>query len=152
MSISQSTLPANNQFAFTGISKKLDKVITDLSIIQLLENCELLMIKKSLQDPDNAVIKISLSISPEFKNLKGLFNGLISLGQPKEVNLTYQKDRDYYELKYIQSGQAATSNYLVKLIGMIEAELRFKTVLKSIIENQKAFDASQQLLRKEIFN
>jgi len=150
---SYSSVPANNQFAFTGISKKLAKETPHLSIRQQLENCEFFKIENDILTgvQDSHPIKISLSITPAFKNLQGLFNGLISLGQAREVKLSYLKSPDTYELTYNISDQTAVSVYLGKLIGMIKAELRFKSVLRTIIDNQKAFDASQQLLKKEIF-
>jgi hypothetical protein len=90
-------------------------------------------------------------LSSEFESLKGLFNGLISIGQPNGVILEFQKELNTYSLKFYTANETFVSCYFSKITKLISEEVRFKKILKKVIENQKSFEAEGKLLRNEIF-
>ncbi|KEO72503.1 hypothetical protein [Anditalea andensis] len=155
----QSIPSAQDNFAFQSISKNSDLSIGSLSVLEIMDSCEFIDLRTTKTfdfvghpEAGKQYTVIGFSLSGKAAALKGLFNGIISLGNPKEVGLTYQADLDTYVFKYYQKDQHIAIGYLQKIIKMIESEIRFKAVLKKVIENIKAFDFSQQFLRNEIFN
>lgn len=94
---------------------------------------------------------IYFELSEEFQAIKGLFNGLISLGHKDAVILEFEKDLSRYSLKYYVADEENVNRYLHKIFNFVSDEIRFKRILKQSIENQKAFAKEEQLLIKELF-
>jgi len=158
MSILHTSSPSiQDQFAFQSISKKSDKSIPGSTVLEIMENCDLIELNETRAFdfagyPESAknYKVLEFNLAGNAIPLKGLFNGMISLGNPKEAMLTHQKDLGNYVLKYYDSDEKVALAYFVKIINIIEDEIRFKTILRKVIDNLKAFDSSQQLLKNEL--
>lgn len=94
---------------------------------------------------------INFRLIEDFEGLKGLFNGLISLGQPKGVLVDFEKDRMLYSIKYYRSDENTVNAYLNRIFGFLTEEIRFKRILRKLIENQEAFAKEEALLKGELF-
>lgn len=80
-----------------------------------------------------------------------MVNGLISIGQPDGVILEFEKENAIYSLKFYDANVLKVSNYLHKIFRMVSEEIRFKSILKKIIQNQQVFEKEEQLLKAELF-
>ncbi|WP_373522906.1 hypothetical protein [Aquiflexum sp.] len=145
-------------FAFQKITKKEGAYTKDLNPLEIIESCEMVNVLEtaSFDFPNFPEAKksfhvIYFELSEEFQAVKGLFNGLISLGHKDAVILDFEKDLSRYSLKFYVSQEAEVNNYLNKIFRFVSDEIRFKKILKKSIANQKAFAKEEQLLRKELF-
>jgi len=159
MSIHNSSPSVQDQFAFQSISKKSKKSYTNSTVLDIMESCGMVDIKEVREvdfahHPDtNKNFKVlEFNLAGNAASLKGLFNGMICLGNPKEVSLNFQKDLDSYVFKYYESDEKVAVKYFEKIVNIIEDEIRFKSILRKVIDNLKAFDTSQQLLRNELYH
>ncbi|HSJ66393.1 MAG TPA: hypothetical protein VK921_01905 [Anditalea sp.] len=144
-------------FAFQSISKNSENSIISTSVLEIMESCDMVDLIKTntldfsgFSESGKKYNVMEFSLEGNAINLRGLFNGIICLGNPKEVSLTYQKDLNTYILKYYETDEGVAVKYFSKIINIIESEIRFKAILRKVIDNLKAFDSSQQLLKKEL--
>jgi len=158
LNYSPKTSEVKNQYLFQSVSKNSGNNNSPSPILELVENWEIVKLQKQrtvdiagLPASNKKYQAIYFALSDDYTHIKGLFNGLISLGQPKGVKLEIQRELNQYVLKFYHTDENIATAYFEKLVKMADGELRFKSVLKRLLENQKAFDASQQLLKKEIF-
>lgn len=149
---------ANDSFAFQKITKKEGANTKGLSPLEIMISCEMVNVLEtaSFDFPNFPEAKKSFQViyfelSEEFQAVKGLFNGLISLGHKDAVILDFEKDLSRYSLKFYVSQEAEVTNYLNKIFRFVSDEIRFKKILKKSIENQKAFAKEEQLLKMELF-
>jgi hypothetical protein len=149
---------ANETFAFQKITKKEGANTKVLNPLVIMNSCEMVNVLEtaSFDFPNFPEAKKSFQViyfelSEEFQAVKGLFNGLISLGRKDTVMLDFEKDLSRYSLKFYVSQETEVINYLNKIFKFISDEIRFKRILKKSIANQKAFAKEEQLLRMELF-
>jgi hypothetical protein len=149
---------ANEIFAFQKITKKEGANTKGLSPLEIMNSCEMVNVLEtaSFDFPNFPEAKKSFQViyfelSEEFQAVKGLFNGLISLGHKDAVILDFEKDLSRYSLKFYVSQEADVNNYLNKIFKFVSDEIRFKKILKKSIENQKAFAKEEHLLKMELF-
>jgi hypothetical protein len=148
----------NEVFAFQKILKKEVNGTPSLSPLQILESCEMVEVMETafFDFPNFPEAKkkfhvIYFQLAPQYSFLKGLFNGLISIGQPKGVLLEIEKEKETYSLKFYESEKLNVNNYLNKIFRIVLEEIRFKRILKKIIQNQEIFAKEEQLLKSELF-
>ncbi|WP_373493020.1 hypothetical protein [Aquiflexum sp.] len=151
-------IAANESFAFQKITKKEGANTKGLNPLEIMESCGMVNVLEtaSFNFPNFPEAKKSFQViyfelSEEFQAVKGLFNGLISLGQEEGVILESEKELSRYSLKYYVSDEMAVNSYLTKIFRFVSDEIRFKQILKKSIANQKAFAKEEQLLRMELF-
>jgi hypothetical protein len=156
--ISTQQAPVQESFTFQSVSKRSEILTPAVSVTEMIMGCDMVELtgQGSFNFPNYPEANKNFQVlyfrlSADFENIKGLFNGLISIGQPKGVILEFQKDLNTYSLKFYSSNELAASAYFSKITKVISEEIRFKKILQKIIENQKAFEAEGQLLRNEIF-
>jgi len=153
----KSSPSVQDQYAFQSISKKSEKSFSSNTVLEIMESCDMVVLNDKRaadfagyhESAKNYTV-LEFNLSGNAVPLKGLFNGIISLGNPKEVSLTHQKELGSYILKFYDKDEKTAVAYFSKIISIIEDEIRFKTILHKVIENLKAFDTSQQLLKKEL--
>jgi hypothetical protein len=156
--ISTQQAPVQESFTFQSVSKRSDIFSPVVSVAEMIMASDMVELTgqgsfnfPNFPETNKSFHVLYFKLTSEFESLKGLFNGLISIGQPNGVILEFQKDLNTYTLKFYTSNEPAVSAYFSKITKVISEEIRFKKILKKIIENQKAFEAEGQLLRNEIF-
>jgi hypothetical protein len=157
--ISTQQAQVQESFTFQSVSKKSEIITPSVSVTEIIMACEIVELTgKGFFDFPNypganksfQVMYFKLAL--DFESMQGLFNGLISIGQPNGVILEYQKDLNTYSLKFYTANESAVGQYFAKITRVISEEVRFKKILRKTIENQKSFEAEGQLLRNELFS
>jgi len=156
--ISTQQAPIQESFNFQSVSKRSENLTNQLNVTEMIMACDMVELtgQGSFNFPNYPEANknfqvLYFKLSSDFESLKGLFNGLISIGQPQGVILEFEKELNTYTLKFYSSNEPVVSGYFSKITKVISEEIRFKKILKKIIENQKSFEAEGQLLRNEIF-
>lgn len=156
--ISTQQAPVQESFTFQSVSKRSVILAPSVSVIEMITDCDMVELTgqgsfdfPNFPEANKSFQVVYFKLGADFESLKGLFNGLISIGQPQGVILEFQKDLNTYTLKFYSSNEPAVAGYFSKITRVISEEIRFKKILKKIIENQKSFEAEGQLLRNEIF-
>jgi hypothetical protein len=156
--ISSQQAPVQESFSFQTVSKRSEILSNPVNVAEMIMACEMVELTgqgsfnfPNFPEANKNFQVLYFKLTSDFENLKGLFNGLISIGQPQGVIVEFQKELNTYSLKFYSSNESAAAGYFSKITKVISEEIRFKMILKKIIENQKAFEAEGQLLRNEIF-
>ncbi|MCH6199482.1 hypothetical protein MMU07_07830 [Aquiflexum sp. LQ15W] len=156
--ISTQQAPIHESFTFQSVSKKSEILAPSVSVTEMIMACDMVELtgQGSFNFPNYPEANKNFQVlyfrlASDFESLKGLFNGLISIGQPNGVMLEFEKELNRYTLKFYSSNEPVVLGYFSKITKVISEEIRFKKILKRIIENQKSFEAEGQLLRNEIF-
>jgi hypothetical protein len=90
-------------------------------------------------------------LNDEFKAIQPLFVGLISIGQPSKGTVEFYEEMDTFAVKYYQSDEQDMAAYLENIFSVLKEEIRFKQILKRVIEKQERFGKESQLLNRELF-
>ncbi|MCH7414489.1 hypothetical protein MM213_13400 [Belliella sp. R4-6] len=162
MSVTASITTSENQnanaFAFQNISRKSNTGSQDLGVMNVLEMCAMINVTDSAKfdfpnfpEARKTFHAVYFQINESYSSLKGLFRGLASLGKPEGVVLEYVSENETFTLKFYASNEQLTKAYLNKIIKSIEDEIRFKSILNQIIENQRIIKAEQSLLLQKLF-
>lgn len=145
-------------FTFQDISKRADLKSSGFSILKILETCEMFDVVESVNfdfpnfpEVNKTFHAIYFNINPSFYSFKGLFRGIVSLGKPLGVILEYTVEKDQFTLKYYESNSNAVEAYLVKIIEHVREEIRFKSILNTVLENQRKIKAEESLLWQKLF-
>jgi hypothetical protein len=156
--ISTQQAPIQESFTFQSVSIRSENHSNQVSVTEMIMACDMVELTgqgsfnfPNYPESNKSFQVLYFRLASDFESLKGLFNGLISIGQPNGVILEFQKELDRYTLKFYSSNEPVVSGYFSKITKVISEEIRFKKILKRIIENQKSFEAEGQLLRNEIF-
>ena len=94
---------------------------------------------------------VYFKIKEEYKRYQPLLNGLIAIGQPDKGSVEYYGELDTFTIKYYQSDEQEAVSFLSKIFSVLGDEIRFKDILKRVIENQERFAREGQLLNTELF-
>ncbi|AFL84800.1 hypothetical protein Belba_2234 [Belliella baltica DSM 15883] len=153
-----SEIQVEKSFTFQNISKRSDAILNDLSVLEILEMCQMLNVVESTNfnfpnfpETNKTFHAIYFKINPSFSSLKGLFKGMVSLGKPLGVIVEYISELEQFTLKYYESDKNIAKSYINKFIENIEDEIRFKSVLNTIIENQRKIKSEESLLLQKLF-
>ncbi|MDO9554732.1 hypothetical protein [Rhodonellum sp.] len=156
--ISSANAPANSNFAFQKVSKTQTTVENPLSVMDLMVACGIVQVTEtaSFDFPNFPEAKKSFQViyfelSSDYATHTSLFGGLVSLGKPNGVILQQNRELGNFTLKFYASNSETVKSYLQKIFGIVEEEIRFKSILKKIIQNQQRFENEEQLLKKELF-
>ena len=66
--------------------------------------------------------------------------------------MVFEKERKIYSLKYYKSDEEVVNVYLNRVFRFVSEEIRFKRILRKMLENQKAFAKEEGLLKAELFS
>jgi hypothetical protein len=145
-------------FNFQNISKRADLKSSSFSVLQIFGACEMFEVIESVNfdfpnfpEANKTFHAIYFNINPSFYSLKGLFRGLVSLGKPLGVILEYTVEKDEFTLKYYESNSNAVETYLIKIIEHVREEIRFKSILNTILLNQRKIKTEESLLWQKLF-
>jgi hypothetical protein len=150
--------PVQESFTFQSVSKRPEILSPAVSVVDMIMASDMVELTgqgsfdfPNFPEANKSFQVLYFKLASEFEGLRGLFNGLISIGQPKGVILEFQKELNTYTLKFYTADKLSVAQYFAKITKVISEEIRFKSILKQIIENQKSFEAEGQLLRNELF-
>ncbi|MBN3581779.1 hypothetical protein JYB64_05225 [Algoriphagus aestuarii] len=82
-----------------------------------------------------------------FDSLFPLFKGLIRLGKPKSLTLTYSNEEKSIFYSFREEDQLEVEQFFARVLALLQKEVKFKKVLKEIIENRLRFKSEQSLLQ-----
>lgn len=85
-----------------------------------------------------------------FEQLLPLFRGLNLLGKPKSLSIIYDFDRAQAFFTFSQTEKHAVVRFFNQIMELLKKEVKFKEVLKKVIENNKRFQAEQALLQSAL--
>lgn len=146
-------------FAFKEVSRNPESDTEALTVAELLDSSKFVLVSEtnSFSFPNFPEAKKSfqvyyLDLHPNFSAFTGLFKGLIYSGKPEGVILEHNRELGNYTLKYYDSKGETVKNYLQKIFGVLDEEIRFKAILRKVIQNQKRINMEEQLLRQELFS
>lgn len=145
-------------FTFQNISKGSVSASDDLSIFEVIKMCEMLDVVEvgvfdfpNFPEAKKKFNVIYFTLNPSFASFKGLFRGMVSLGKPLGVIIEYTIEKEQFTLKFYESDKNVVKAYLYKIIENIAEEIRFKSILSSIIENRRKIKLEESLLLKKLF-
>ncbi len=155
---STSTSKSAQTFAFQHISKKSIESAECLSVYDLINEGDMMQVIgygsfdfPNYQETQKVFHVIYFRFQSDFVDLSGLFKGLIRLGAPKGIIIETQTDRNRFAFKYYSHDEERAKNHFAKITSLLYQEVRFKSILKKVLENKRNFEASQQLLNNELF-
>ncbi len=82
-----------------------------------------------------------------FEQLLPLFKGLISLGKPISLSLIYGVEQPQVFFTFSRSEKQVVVGFFIQIINLLKKEVRFKEILKKVLENKKRFQSEQALLQ-----
>jgi hypothetical protein len=145
-------------FSFQKVSKTEGNQTTTIHVLELMQCHEMLEVTNhakfnfpNFPEAKKEFNVVYFTLNKNLEALKGLFLGLTSIGQPAGVILEQQKELGTFSLKFYSMHEQNAAAYITKITKLLSEEIRFKAILKSIIANQQAFAAEEQLLRNELF-
>lgn len=155
---SQPAIQIQETFPFREVSKKGSWVQTHVSVERVLAECGMVEIvgRAGFGFPNfpesKKVFQVAyFKINEGFKPIQPLFNGLISIGQPSRGTVEYYQALETFAVKYYQDDEQETASYLEKVFLVLKEEIRFKQILKTVIEKQARFEKESLLLNRELF-
>lgn len=159
MSATSSSAPKSAQaFAFQLISKKSIDSTDCSTVYNLINESDMMQVVghgifdfPNYPETQKVFNVIYFRFQNEFLGLKGLFNGLIRLGAPRGVIIETQADMNRFALKFYTHDEEKAKNHFLKINNFLYQEVRFKSILNKVLENKRNFEASQQLLKNELF-
>ncbi|MDN3670223.1 hypothetical protein QWY93_12900 [Echinicola jeungdonensis] len=144
-------------FSFNSINRNEPKTSQPKDLLNWLEGHEAVEIEgiggfdfKNFPESQKKFQTIYFHLKGEVESFYSLFRGLVLAGHPKEVFIESIHEKRYFTLKYYQSNEGIAKAYVNKLFKLIEDEIRFKKVLKKIIQNQKKHQLEESLLYSEL--
>ena len=82
-----------------------------------------------------------------FDSLFPLFRGLIRLGKPKSLHLTFSNEERSIFYSFKEEDQTEVEQFFARVLALLQKEVKFKKVLKEIIDNRLRFKTEQSLLQ-----
>ncbi|EAZ83216.1 hypothetical protein [Algoriphagus machipongonensis] len=79
-----------------------------------------------------------------------LFRGLIGLGKPNSLELRYSIQEKSIFFTYQVVDQEEVDRFFTQVVLLLQKEVKFKGVLKEVIENQLRFRSEQSLLHRSL--
>jgi hypothetical protein len=90
-------------------------------------------------------------VNESYKSMQPLLNGLLAIGQPGKGSVEFYSELDTFAVKFYQSEEQDTVAFLERVFSVLKEEIRFKQLLKRVIEKQERFARESQLLKRELF-
>ena len=89
-------------------------------------------------------------LEQNFQTLYPLFRGLISLGKPSSLILTFSPEEKSIFYSFRAESLPEVEQFFTRILTLLQKEVKFKKVLKEIIENRLQFKAEQRLLHSAL--
>ena len=85
-----------------------------------------------------------------FDSLFPLFKGMVSLGKPNGLDISYSNEEKSIFFSFDSTKEVEVGKFISNVLSLLRKEVRFKKVLKEIIENRQRFRAEQSLLHSSL--
>lgn len=85
-----------------------------------------------------------------FDSLFPLFKGMVSLGKPSGLEISYSNEEKSIFFSFDSKKEVEVGKFISNVLSLLRKEVRFKKILKEIIENRKRFKAEQSLLQSSL--
>lgn len=85
-----------------------------------------------------------------FEQLLPLFRGLMLLGKPGSLSVIYDFDRAQAFFTFSQEEKRETQLFFNQILELLKKEVKFKEILRQVMENKKRFQAEQALLNSAL--
>ncbi|MDI1321372.1 MAG: hypothetical protein PSV36_01410 [Algoriphagus sp.] len=140
--VSQSTLPVTESLNDSGhLSLGFTRIAEDQKeMLQFFSQTSGMMIQGMCR------------FEKSFAVLFPLFKGLISLGKPKGLNLTFSTEEKAAFFYFPVESNQDVSLFFNRVIALLKKEVRFKLILKEVITNRNRFKSEQILLQQAFFD
>jgi hypothetical protein len=89
-------------------------------------------------------------LEKNFDSLFPLFRGLISLGKPNSLSLTYSLEEKSIFYSFKSESQVEVEQFFSRVLVLLQKEIKFKQLLKEVIENRSRFKSEQSLLQSSL--
>lgn len=89
------------------------------------------------------VCRLEKSFIPLFP----LFRGLVGLGKPRSLSLTFSREDNSIFYSFNAEAQPEVEQFFARVLSLLQKEVKFKKILKEVIENRLRFKAEQSLLQ-----
>jgi hypothetical protein len=136
------TLPASH---FQSISRNADSELEALSLLEWMGTQENISFQRESNDAEQAS-KMVLSLIGAASDYFPLLRGIIALGQPLTFIFQVMAGSRTFVLQYAADQESEVKSYLNQVFSLINAEIRFKQVLRKVIVNQEKFEKEERLL------
>ncbi|HLT06179.1 MAG TPA: hypothetical protein VK014_01565 [Cyclobacteriaceae bacterium] len=130
-------------FSFRSIIKN-DQTADGLTLLEWLNNNELISLHN--HNTDGTTHSLSFSLAGPASDYFPLLRSIILLGLPNSFTLNAAVQSRSFNLQWKEPKEPEVRNYLVKVLDLISAEIRFKQVLRKVIANQEKFEKEERLL------
>lgn len=138
----ESTLPASH-FQTISRRRKSDEDVS--SLLEWIGTQENISFQQKSDDTDQAT-EIAFSLAGSSSEYFPLLRALIALGQPLTFIIQAVSGSRTFVLQYAADQESEVKGYLSKVFSLINAEIRFKQVLRNVIANQERFEREERLL------
>lgn len=139
-------------FNFTQVSRNEKAEIKPVSLLEWLHDNPMLDLLTVTEDSDSGRIFQELSFrlagkaSAQYPLLKGMF----SSGRPKQLALQADDASKIIFLRFDKAEERGAYQYISRVLSIIDEEVRFRQVLRKVIENQQRFVLEEKLLLNEL--
>ena len=136
-----------NTFTFKTISKTGDNKKT-ASLLEWLNSQGDLKLEdqSAFNDHGGSFRGINFRLTGSWAVYYPLLRSLSLFGSSENSSLKADHSQRSFAFKYKASAEGEAKSYLVRLLGIIQKEVRFKQVLGKLMENQVKFQQEETLL------
>ena len=136
-----------NTFIFKAISKAGDNVKTASLLEWLNRQHDLKLEDRSVfNDQEESFSEIKFRLIGQLTSYYPLLRSLSLFGINETIKLKADHSQRSFAFRYEESAAGEAKSYLVRLLGIIQKEARFKQVLGKLMENQLKFQQEEALL------
>lgn len=154
----QSSTQIQETFPFREVSKNDPSKTTAKGVKEMLENESMIAIAglsgfgfPNFPESKKVFQVAYFKVNESFKSIQPLLNGLLAIGQPRKGSVEFYPELDTFAVKFYQSEEQVAATFIERIFALIKEEIRFKQILKRVIETQERFGRESQLLKKELF-
>ena len=104
-------------------------------------------IVKIFNQKSGMVMQGMCKFEEKFENLYPLFRGLSEAGKPQSLNLRFSASDKAAYFHYPESSQSEVSLFFSNMILLLQNEVKFKKVLREVLNNKNHFISEQILLQ-----
>lgn len=133
-------------FSFQTISRNNNANGDSLSLLDWIDSQEIISLQGKEYDNNSQSTTLTLSLAGLASGYFSLVRGLMALDQPRSFTLQAAVKTRNFTLQLEAGQEAATKIYLGKILALLNAEIRFKQVLRKVIDNREKFEREERLL------
>lgn len=138
-------------FSFQAIVRNENTDSGSPSLLEWIGSNELVSLKKSNTDTSNQTSReIIFSLSETVAVYFPLLKGILASAKSQWFVLRTDDGSKSFALRYDKEREIEVRDLLFKVLGIVDAEARFKQVLRKVIVNQEKFNREEKLLFKEL--